>query len=118
MKQWLKAHPESNSGNTYRKTHPEKAKEYMRRFRLKRYDMTPDDYVSMWQAQDGKCANPGCRADYPLDAPNYRFALQVDHCHESGRVRGLLCPGCNIGLGHLAENPDRISGLIAYLTEG
>ncbi|MFB7366858.1 endonuclease VII domain-containing protein [Streptomyces hydrogenans] len=42
-------------------------------------------------------------------------AVHVDHCHKTGRVRGVLCLNCNIGLGLLKESPDRMLRAIAYL---
>ena len=42
--------------------------------------------------------------------------LAVDHCHETGDVRGLLCAACNTALGLLKDDPDRIVKLLDYLT--
>lgn len=42
-------------------------------------------------------------------------ALHVDHCHETGRVRGVLCRACNMGLGMLGDTPSRVRALLAYL---
>ncbi|MFK0048340.1 endonuclease VII domain-containing protein [Streptomyces sp. NPDC090741] len=42
-------------------------------------------------------------------------AVHVDHCHETGRVRGVLCLNCNMGLGLLKESPDHIRRAIQYL---
>ena len=40
----------------------------------------------------------------------------IDHCHTSGEVRGVLCSGCNLALGHLSDSLDKIKGLERYLT--
>ncbi len=41
----------------------------------------------------------------------------VDHNHETGQVRGVLCGHCNVSLGRLKDNPDTILGLFAYLVD-
>jgi hypothetical protein len=43
--------------------------------------------------------------------------LVIDHCHETEKVRGLLCPTCNAGLGHFRDNPVLLAKAISYLTE-
>ncbi len=74
--------------------------------RLKRkYGITLKEVEDMRSSQGGMCAIPGCG----------REAKVIDHCHSTGRVRGLLCNGCNASLGHLKEDLRRISGLITYL---
>src|SRR3954467_3392479 len=57
----------------------------------------------MWAAQDKRCAS--CRDEIP-EPPNHNSHL--DHCHCTGRVRGVLCRGCNRALGMLGESPARI----------
>ena len=42
-------------------------------------------------------------------------ALSVDHCHETGAIRGLLCGPCNTGIGMLGENPERLTAAADYL---
>jgi len=62
--------------------------------RLKKYAMTPADFDAMLAAQGGGCAICGS----PLPGGHYK-SLLVDHSHSTGKVRGLLCDSCNMGLG-------------------
>ncbi len=41
--------------------------------------------------------------------------LAVDHCHDTGFVRGLLCNRCNVGIAQFGDNPDNIQKAIDYL---
>lgn len=41
--------------------------------------------------------------------------LSVDHCHETGAIRGLLCINCNVGLGHFKDSPELLQAAIDYL---
>jgi predicted nucleic acid-binding Zn ribbon protein len=77
--------------------------------RYRKYGLTVEDYVQMKQDQHGICANTPCGT--ALEG----FSGHVDHCHQKGRVRGILCPGCNSALGHVHDSPSRLRGLIEYL---
>jgi len=77
---------------------------------LKRYKITPEQYGSMLEAQGGVCAI--CRQE---DATGRR--LSVDHSHETGKVRGLLCTNCNVALGHLQDNVALLLRAADYLME-
>lgn len=68
--------------------------------------MTEAEYQVILARQSGGCAI--CNA-----VPEYR--LRVDHCHETGRVRGLLCHSCNVGLGWFRDDPKRMRAAVAYL---
>jgi hypothetical protein len=79
-----------------------------RRTRLKhRYQLTFEQYQKLFEQQGGKCAL--CRE---------RVAADVDHCHETGKVRGLLCRACNIGLGMFGDTIDGLFRAIEYLRKG
>lgn len=63
--------------------------------RHKRYGLTPAEYANMHAAQQGRCAI--CRTPVAAQART----THVDHDHATGRVRGILCQRCNIGLGFI-----------------
>jgi hypothetical protein len=113
---WMRENPEKNSGNTWLKNHPEQAKILTRRGTLKqRHGITEKEFEEMWRAQEGKCGNPRCDAVFPLVVPDYRVGLQVDHDHRTGRIRRLLCGGCNRALSGIDDDAERLAGLIEYL---
>jgi hypothetical protein len=86
----------------------------------RRYKMSPDDYERKLQEQGNRCAI--CRTDDPGTAHGF---WQIDHDHGccpirssqgcGACVRGLLCSSCNLGLGHFADDPDRLDAAAAYL---
>ena len=41
--------------------------------------------------------------------------LVVDHCHKTGKIRGLICDSCNVGLGRFKDNIDNLKNAIKYL---
>ena len=85
----------------------ERQKAYQRDYALRRrYGITMDDYLAAEHAQDGRCAICG------VDGGG---ALCVDHDHDSGNVRGLLCNECNSAIGLLKEDVDVLDSAIRYL---
>lgn len=81
-----------------------------RRKRLEQYGITDEEYESLFAQQDGRCAICGSR-----DAGAWGGLLPVDHDHQTGKVRGLLCNHCNSGLGQFRDDPDRLLAAAAYL---
>jgi hypothetical protein len=73
------------------------------------YSIPPEQYRDMLLAQDHKCAI--CR----LPCTTGR-RLAVDHCHTTGRIRGLLCRACNQGLGQFKDDVALLNAAVAYLT--
>lgn len=78
----------------------------------KRYGVSLDEYDALHVAQDGCCAI--CKA--PKPGGKYSF-LHVDHDHETGKVRGLLCTNCNRALGYMGDDPLRLTIAAAYLSK-
>lgn len=79
---------------------------------LKKYGMSHDDYVIMLEKQNGVC----CICKRHRIASN-KGHMVVDHCHETGKVRGILCNWCNRGLGLFEDNIDFFKNAIIYLKE-
>lgn len=73
------------------------------------HGLNREKYAEIFHAQEGLCAI--CRK--PESVKQQR--LTVDHCHETGKFRGLLCNRCNRGLGFLGDNEDSLSRALAYL---
>lgn len=97
---------------TYMAAHArERRKKTPKRFEhlMNRYGITYETYLSMLEEQGGVCA--------VCSAPPGRRVLCVDHNHETGRVRGLLCSNCNAGIGMLGDDPDRLESAITYLKD-
>ncbi len=111
----------------YYRTHKKEAREravkngstvstYMRAQNLKRnYGLTVEQFEIMLGEQGGCCLI--CKT--PEDSIDPRTGktrnLAVDHCHTTGKVRGLLCAGCNNGLGCFKDDTNRIVAALEYL---
>lgn len=75
----------------------------------RKYGMSLEDRDRILDSQTGCCAACGDK----LDTMKPR-GLHVDHCHASGVIRGILCADCNVSLGRMKENPERIRRLANY----
>lgn len=88
---------------------------YRRQDFQKRFGITVEDYGAMLKAQKGVCGiclRPESTIDHRMKKPR---RLAVDHCHTTGKVRGLLCVGCNQALGNFQDDPTRLQAAIDYL---
>lgn len=74
------------------------------KWRLATYNLTEEEFDSLVESQDGKCAI--CKQDREL---------HIDHCHNLGNVRGLLCLQCNTALGLFDDDVERLKIAIEYL---
>lgn len=89
---------------------PRDASERDRRRTLRKYGLTEQDWAMLLAAQGGRCAI--CRTDTP-GGRGERW--HIDHCHEAGTVRGLLCHNCNVGLGNFKDDPSLLIAAADYL---
>jgi hypothetical protein len=119
------AHPDRAAAQArrYAKLYPERIKAYIDRirrehpdrfktYRLKSlYGLTETTYQKLLASQGGVCAI--CKN--PETIKNRR--LGVDHCHKSGKVRGLLCDSCNTGLGRFRDSVPLLRRAIRYLEQ-
>ena len=80
------------------------------RWKVVRYGITVEQYHALSVAQDGRCAI--CRK--PWNTDNTREPC-VDHDHETHTVRALLCRKCNIAIGHMDDDPERMRIAAAYI---
>jgi len=106
-REWIRAHPQEHTSRSraWQKANPDK----MLNMKLKRvYGITLEDFQNMLRQQGGVCAI--CQQEC-----DKRPRLSVDHCHKTGRVRGLLCHGCNTALGYMRDDPERLHRAITYL---
>ncbi|URN16991.1 MULTISPECIES: endonuclease VII domain-containing protein [Streptomyces] len=76
----------------------------------KKYRLTWEEYERLYQEQAGKCAICPAKLE-----DNARRRPAVDHDHDSGVVRGLLCDPCNKGLGHFRDNLALLRAAVSYL---
>ena len=91
------------------------SKEQSRHYGYQRYyGISAEDYVRMFNKQNGKCAI--ChQPETSLDKNGNLKILAVDHCHTTGKVRELLCYSCNSMLGQARDNIEVLSSGIDYL---
>lgn len=104
----------------YRAAHPDEVREYDKAYRaankpakrarkLKRkYGLTPSTFDSMLADQGGLCAI--CKTGDPG-----KRGWHVDHDHQTGLVRGILCRECNLGLGFLGDTAETVAAAAKYL---
>lgn len=85
-------------------------KKKTRKYKLaSRYGISVEQYEDMLKEQDNSCKICGKHEDEEL------HSLAVDHCHDTGKVRSLLCMSCNTGLGLFKDNKELLIKAQDYL---
>lgn len=106
----IKKNPElwRSMAKAWRKRNPEKTKSH----NLGRYGISFDEYKNILSSQNGGCAI--CETKSHVDGKK----LFVDHCHDTGKIRGILCKKCNWGIGLLKDNASLVKKAYDYLIRG
>lgn len=111
IKQYRVSRYEANKNSPENTTAYEKKKKSDRKYHLKReYGITVDYYNHMINIQENKCKI--CKNDFN----DSRIAC-VDHCHNSKKVRGILCKKCNLAIGYFGDNISNMQSAIQYLKD-
>ena len=126
MRQWRSAN-KSKSHDINRKSRQKNYKKwsskinqtrragYRKQYLARQYGLTQEGFDALLLRQGGRCAicqtaDPG-RHGRKSDIENWH----VDHDHKTGYVRGLLCFACNVGIGHLKDDPVLVKAALVYL---
>jgi Recombination endonuclease VII len=92
----------------YKEKYPAHRERRLNERLLSMYGITREEFDILSETQGNVCAI--CRR-----FPEGKTRLSVDHDHETGKIRGLLCGNCNSGLGHFKDNPELLAVAITYL---
>lgn len=80
-----------------------------------RYNISLTQFMEMRKSQSDKCKICSIDLEIEKDSSLRSKRVAIDHCHESGKVRGILCSNCNLGLGYFKDNISSLNNAIEYL---
>jgi len=85
-----------------------------RKWQLKSmYGITKNEYDSLLEQTNGHC--PICNKRFAMKKGVSKHGPVVDHNHSNGKIRGIVCSLCNVGLGYFQDNPEVLQNAINYL---
>lgn len=90
---------------------PERKRRARDAYYRRTFGLSADEFDARLGAQGGGCAICGAR-------PERVASLHLDHCHETGEIRGICCSRCNQGLGLFRDDPDLLEAAVRYLRQG
>lgn len=96
----------------WQKKNPEKTAKNQRVQDLKKYGITPGEYTELFTKQNGVCLICGSP---PVGKGKINNRLSVDHCHKTGKIRGLLCEPCNLLLGLAKDRAELLYKAAEYI---
>lgn len=83
---------------------------YKWRTRLYLHKITKEQFFDLLEKQSAKCAL--CDKEFP---GIFGKDMHIDHCHDTGKIRGILCKVCNVGLGMLGDDIKGIEKALKYV---
>jgi hypothetical protein len=109
-RRWIEKNHERH--RAYEKRWRDENPETVRLMQIKtKYGITREQYEEMAVSQNGKCGSCGI-----TELPG-GYRADVDHCHATGKVRGLLCGPCNRMLGNAGDDPEKLKAAVRYLAK-
>ena len=109
VKRWQQANPDRvNVYHRARRAEPATKKAERSGYLKRKYGITVEQYDELLASQGGRCAI--CRRE-----PRPDISLHLDHDHESGQLRGILCFRCNNALGDFDDDPTLLQAALGYL---
>lgn len=109
---WREANSERYSA--YRREYsarPERKRKMRDLYYRRTFGISADEFDALLEKQGGGCAICGKR-------PTRLASLHLDHCHETGAIRGILCSSCNQGIGQFGDDPILLERAAVYLRTG
>jgi hypothetical protein len=98
----------------WREENPEKSfKTDSNKHLFRKFGITLDEYNIKLAAQGGVCKI--CKKDESFVSRGRKTRLAVDHCHNTGKIRGILCFRCNTSIAHFEQNPALLKSVKDYL---
>ena len=111
VKRWQQENAERlNAYRRARRELPEVKRQSRDGYYRRTYGISADEVDEMLESQNGRCAICG-------EKPERLASMHVDHDHERGHLRGLLCLSCNQGLGQFRDDPAMLLRAIVYLRQ-
>lgn len=111
VKEWREANREHfNAYQRRNNARPERKRKQRDTYYRRTFGISADEFDAILEAQGGGCAICGER-------PTRVASLHLDHCHETGKVRGICCRSCNQGLGQFRDDPALLEAAARYLRQ-
>jgi Autographiviridae endonuclease VII len=112
VREWQQANRERVNENQRRlNARPERRRKQRDAYYRRTFGISADEFDALRDKQGGGCAICGKR-------PQRVASLHLDHCHDSGEIRGILCLSCNQGLGKFREDAELLDAAARYLRHG